>query len=382
MTDILTEVTGPAMWGQNAEYTARQDRMALTALAMGRSGVVRPAQFTVVPGTMTIQVAASWMAIADVGDGSCMVIAGTEPAEVEAIPGGEDPRTDLIWADVFPDDGRWALRVVMQEETQHRSGVSLATIDVPAEATVADYMVVNASPSDYSTLPGPPGPQGPPGIVILGTLTDESQLPVSGQPGQGYLIGGDLWVWAGSEWSNIGQPQTQGAPGPQGPPGPASTVPGPVGPAGPAGQAVVGPQGPPGPVGPAGPGATTWFVYDGATSNNISGDVALGSIALNYTLTRTSTVMVWLSADMSVGAAGSANGGDLTCYIRHDGTAPQGVSAHAVIRGQGAISRVTGTAISRIINVAAGSHTIQGRVTGSGYNALRTRQMIVMALAE
>ncbi|MDR0346440.1 MAG: hypothetical protein LBI49_25640 [Nocardiopsaceae bacterium] len=58
--------------------------------------------------------------------------------------------------------------------------------------------------------PGPPGPAGPPGtpggppgppgagLHILGVLASESQLPWPGQPGDGWLVGGDLWVWTGT----------------------------------------------------------------------------------------------------------------------------------------------------------------------------------------
>ena len=46
---------------------------------------------------------------------------------------------------------------------------------------------------DAGDLNGPPGPQGPEGagLNILGTLASVDLLPVSGEPGQAYLIGGD-----------------------------------------------------------------------------------------------------------------------------------------------------------------------------------------------
>lgn len=117
---------------------------------------------------------------------------------------------------------------------------------------------------------GPQGPQGT-GLTILGSLNDESELPVSSNVGDGYLINGDLYVWDGTVWNNVGNIQ-----GPAGPTGPTGAT----GPAGADGDSayeiavangfvgtesqwlasLVGPQGPAGndgatgPAGPAGPG--------------------------------------------------------------------------------------------------------------------------------
>ncbi len=69
-------------------------------------------------------------------------------------------------------------------------------------------------------LDGPPGPQGPEGagLNILGTLVSVDLLPIFGEPGQAYLIGGDLYVWTLKEnrWTNVGQVK--------GDPGPAPTI--------------------------------------------------------------------------------------------------------------------------------------------------------------
>ena len=60
-----------------------------------------------------------------------------------------------------------------------------------------------------SVITGPAGPQGEQGepgqgLVILGTLNSSGDLPVSGSLGDGYVISGDLWVWTGAEWENVG----------------------------------------------------------------------------------------------------------------------------------------------------------------------------------
>lgn len=81
------------------------------------------------------------------------------------------------------------------------------------------------------------------GLRILGALGDEDDLPATDNAiGDGYLISGDLWVWVGSDWENVGPIQ--------GPPGPMGATGG-TGPAGPQGE--TGPEGPQGPQGEAGP---------------------------------------------------------------------------------------------------------------------------------
>lgn len=63
---------------------------------------------------------------------------------------------------------------------------------------------------------GAQGPQGETGagLSIKGELADPSELPGVGDPGDGYLISGDLWVWTGSGWENVGNIQgPAGAPG-------------------------------------------------------------------------------------------------------------------------------------------------------------------------
>lgn len=74
---------------------------------------------------------------------------------------------------------------------------------------------------------GPIGPQGPRGLMgpqgdpgksinVIGTLPSPADLPPTGEPGDGYLIQGDLWVWddLNKQWTDVGRVQ-----GPQGPQG-------------------------------------------------------------------------------------------------------------------------------------------------------------------
>lgn len=100
---------------------------------------------------------------------------------------------------------------------------------------------------------GPRGAPGP-GLNIKGSFETVGELPAQGASGDGYLIAGNLWVWTGAEWENVGN--VQGPAGPAGPVGPTGETGGvgPVGPAGPQGEAgPVGPVGPAGAIGPAGP---------------------------------------------------------------------------------------------------------------------------------
>ncbi len=63
---------------------------------------------------------------------------------------------------------------------------------------------------------GPQGIQGPigPGVKILGKKNDPSELPTTGNLGDGYLINGNFWGWTGSAYENLGP--IQGPKGDQG----------------------------------------------------------------------------------------------------------------------------------------------------------------------
>ena len=112
---------------------------------------------------------------------------------------------------------------------------------------------------------GPAGPAGPAGkdgvgVRILGELADQSQLPADGEPGDAYLIQGDLWVWdeKNSRWVNVGRLQ------------------GPAGPAGPAGdKGADGPAGAPGPGNRLSIGSVGKGVYPEASITGTSPDQIL-----------------------------------------------------------------------------------------------------------
>lgn len=101
---------------------------------------------------------------------------------------------------------------------------------------------------------GPQGEQGVKGddgrgVSILGTLDSEADLPAVGQPGDAYLIDGDMYVWSetSAAWANVGSIQ-----GPQGPQGAKGDT-GERGPQGDQGeQGIQGPTGDTGETGPKG----------------------------------------------------------------------------------------------------------------------------------
>jgi hypothetical protein len=104
-----------------------------------------------------------------------------------------------------------------------------------------------AGPNGDTGAAGAAGAQGPrgekgekgdvgTGLNIVGTVAAATDLPATGTIGDGYLIGDDLYVWTGSEWTNTGP--VRGPAGPAGAVGPAGPA-GPAGPTGPEGSAAV-----------------------------------------------------------------------------------------------------------------------------------------------
>lgn len=70
-------------------------------------------------------------------------------------------------------------------------------------------------------------------LAIKGTKNSTSDLPKTGQAGDAYMIGGDLYVWSDTTWTNVGRVKGEiGKTGPQGPIGPR----GPQGPTGAKGE--------------------------------------------------------------------------------------------------------------------------------------------------
>ena len=137
-----------------------------------------------------------------------------------------------------------------------------------------------------STVAGPTGPTGATGatgatgvagadgtgVSILGSYASLSALQAAhptGTTGDAYLVNGELYVWAGSQWTNVGN--IQGPTGPTGAAGATGSA-GPTGPTGATGANGSSIQGPTGPTGAAGAtGPTGAAGATGATGAGITG---------------------------------------------------------------------------------------------------------------
>jgi hypothetical protein len=143
-------------------------------------------------------------------------------------------------------------------------------------------------------------------ITVLGSEPTVGDLPAGADVGDAYVVTGDVYVWDGDDWVDVGQVQGQTGPtGPTGPAGPtgatgptgaASSVAGPTGVTGP-----TGPSGPSGPTGPAGPtgaaGPTGPSGLESAQTNSVktadytlTGSDAGALIVVNSSSARTLTV--------------------------------------------------------------------------------------------
>lgn len=184
-------------------------------------------------------------------------------------------------------DGTVAFESLTPEQKESLRGISItaASIDVGGNLTIT---FSDGDSENVGNIIGPQGPQGPQGekgdvgpqgpqgpqgekgeqgndgtsLNILGTKESESDLPLSAERNDAYLINGEMWVFDGMNWNNAGN--IQGPQGPQGPVGPQGPKgdPGPQGVKGDPGEkgeqgiqglkGDTGPQGEQGPVGPKG----------------------------------------------------------------------------------------------------------------------------------
>ena len=170
---------------------------------------------------------------------------------------------DII--DGIVGDGASAYQIWLAEGNTGSEEVFLASLEGPQGEQGPQGPTGPQGPQGATGATGPTGPQGPQGpkgddgtsVTILGTLNDPSELPASGNTaGDGYLISGNLYVYDGTSFIDVGTIQgPQGEAGPAGPTGPQGPqgIQGETGPQGPQGiQGLTGPAGPQGPQGPQG----------------------------------------------------------------------------------------------------------------------------------
>jgi Collagen triple helix repeat (20 copies) len=140
--------------------------------------------------------------------------------------------------------------------------------------------------------PGPTGPEGPQGsegeqgtsVTLVGSVPTTGDLPTNLGPddaGTGYIVEGDgnLWVWDGTQWVDVGQ-----IVGPQGPQG-VQGVPGDPGPKGDQGiqgiQGTQGIQGVPGTAGTPGLSSNCWRMDWSTSTTQPSGSMPVGTVRVD-----------------------------------------------------------------------------------------------------
>ena len=140
---------------------------------------------------------------------------GIQPmSSVDGLEGALSSKANA--ADVMTASERTKLTGIEAGATKN---VPATDADVAAGTDEVSYITPKQLKTQIDNNPGPQGPVGPQGpagtgVTILGSFDSPSELPPTGSNGDAYLVQGDLYVWAGTEWDNVGTIQ-----GPEGPPG-------------------------------------------------------------------------------------------------------------------------------------------------------------------
>lgn len=138
----MTTPSGKLAWGQAGAYDAIDDRSVISAVTGFRTGLVTLPVVTAGSG-LNFTVKAGWAGIADCGDLTSAVVGSRSDQNVTALAGpATGSRTDYIWCDVQPDAGTWSLTVINATAAAGRSGLLIATLTVPANASLASQMTV------------------------------------------------------------------------------------------------------------------------------------------------------------------------------------------------------------------------------------------------
>lgn len=153
-----------------------------------------------------------------------------------------------------------------------------------------------------STVTGPTGPIGA-GLEILGSYDTYEELVAAvptGTTGDGYLVNGVLWVWAGFEWINAGN--ILGPTGPTGSTGPT----GPTGPTGATGPVSTEPSTVTGPTGPTGPASGIVSVTGPITNSGTSTNSIIGINQTTLSIANTQVTGLGTSSVTDIPATGDA----------------------------------------------------------------------------
>ena len=140
---------------------------------------------------------------------------GIQPmSSVDGLEGALSSKANA--ADVMTASERTKLTGIEAGATKN---VPATDADVAAGTDEVSYITPKQLKTQIDNNPGPQGPVGPQGpagtgVTILGSFDSPSELPPTGSNGDAYLVQGDLYVWSGTEWDNVGTIQ-----GPKGSPG-------------------------------------------------------------------------------------------------------------------------------------------------------------------
>ena len=148
----MTTPGGALMWGQAGSYAAPDDRMVITALARGQTGLCKPLVLTAGSG-LNVLLGAGWLALADCGDTTLAAIGSRVQQTVLASAGDPGaPRNDVLWADINPTTGAYSLVIIPASSVSGRQGIQLASITVPANANLASAMTLTPGPVTVGQL--------------------------------------------------------------------------------------------------------------------------------------------------------------------------------------------------------------------------------------
>lgn len=138
----MTTPTGRLAYGQAGVYDALDDRAVISAVTGYRTGLAGLVQVRAGAG-LAIVVTGGWLGVADCGDRTSAVVGSPTDATVNAAPGPPTgTREDVLWIDVDPDEGVWSMVIIPASAAAGRPGLPLASITVPANATLASQMTI------------------------------------------------------------------------------------------------------------------------------------------------------------------------------------------------------------------------------------------------
>lgn len=142
---LAVPAAGLLAWGQAGQYNAVDDRMVINALygdannrcAGTRAGlVVAP---TLTAGSGLVVNIGAWTAVVDCGDGTKAVVGTRVTTTIDETASGA-ARTDVLWADINPDNATHQVSIITEAAMVGRAGVFLGLIIVPASVSTAAAM--------------------------------------------------------------------------------------------------------------------------------------------------------------------------------------------------------------------------------------------------